>query len=719
MDRCGFRFFKFIFILLFFNLLCVSTYGQNELETEDDDNTSHTMNKESGKNYAPTYYYYINSLLPQTIEKMLIDTSIFNPYNEDISLYSRNLYATLGIFGQANFPMNFSFYRKHGFSYKTLPYNTYLRTIENWRFFTPEGVYANLQYNFSNVKENRFSVMYAQKITDNLHLDLGIETIIAQGRYVMQGIRDVNIGGSLRYKLPSNIYGFSAYYLLNLIKNQENGGIMHDTLFESGTRSPSEIRTQFQSNNANNHLFQNTFFFRHYLALSAKKIGKKNDKINKIDKTDEKEGIDEISEDKENNDVDENKMNEENNESEETEQNEEDDTFAKQKIGLGYLVHDVEISSSKNLFTMSGLNSNLFSMFNFDSSATRDFVKNFQLRNSIMWSSYMPEDMFPDKNNFIRFAAGIMHTFINVEDTTNYIWNLRDTNFSINLNYPRYKFQDNQLTPLGILYLRLFNRLNIQANAAITLNGYNAGDITVEGLLGMDFFSKNKEKHEVKFKIGFYNYSPDYFFTHWVSNNYHWENNFNLKKQQTITATVAWEHKNYYVGLNYYTLNNFTLLNEDCVPEQINSFVSVYQISAYIPFHIKGFGIVSNMYTQFSDNEKLQLPVFVTRQTVYYGFLMFKKALYLQVGVDFLYNTNYYANAYNPVLQQFYLQNDKQIGNYPYLDVFLRAKIGRFQFSAKATHVWAGLFGYNYYLVPHHPAKDFGFALGILWHFYD
>jgi hypothetical protein len=31
----------------------------------------------------------------------------------------------------------------------------------------------------------------------------------------------------------------------------------------------------------------------------------------------------------------------------------------------------------------------------------------------------------------------------------------------------------------------------------------------------------------------------------------------------------------------------------------------------------------------------------------------------------------------------------------------------------------AGIFGKNYYLVPHYPARDFGFALGVLWRFYD
>jgi len=743
MNQSGFHFFKFVFILLVFALLCVDTQGQTNPEMEFDDGTPQAMTEEGGKNYAPAYYYYTQSLFPITIKHTLIDTSVYNPYNEDVSLFSRNLYANLGIFGQANYSMNFSFYRKHGFSYKTLPYNTYLRTIENWKLFLPEGVYTNLQYNFSNVKENRFSVTHAQKIADNLHLDLGLETIIAEGRYLNQKIRNVNFGTSLRYNLPSNRYGFAAYYYLNLIKNQENGGITTDSLFyidDSGNarkKSPTSINVRFL--NADNHLFQNTFFFRQYVSLSGwekPKQSKKEQKIKRKNESesenlDENEGenSDETEAESENlneneteseslsEDFSENETENEENESESEEESEEENVSTKtRKSKIGYLVHDFEFSSSKNLFSASGLDTTYFSMFNFSRTATNDSVKYYQIRNSILWSNFMPEDTMPNKKHFIRFAAGIMHMFINVSFTPYLFANLDDTIFNLT-DSPIAKFTDNQLTPLGVLHLKLFKRLELQANAMITLNGYNAGDVTIDGKATLNVSQRRNAKHEIVLKMALYNHSPDYFFTHFMANNYRWMHN--LDKQQTVVAGVAWEHKNYSIGLNYYTLNNYTLLNEHCQPEQIDNLANVYQLAAYIPFHFKGFGFNSNIYAQYTDNKKINIPIFATRQTVYYGFSLFKKAMYLQLGVDFLYNTAYYANEYNPVLQQFYLQNEKQIGNYPYLDAFLRAKLGRFQLQVKGTHLLEGLLGYNYYLIPHYPAKGRGFAVGILWNFYD
>ena len=640
---------RFLVVFLFVFVMSLNGFGQTEPETELNDTTQNQMGSEDGKHYAPAYYFYMHSLFPSTITPTLVDTSIHHPYNEDISLYSRNLYAHLGVFAQANYSMNFSFYRKHGFAYKTLPYNSYIRTIENWRFYQLDEIYTHLEYNFVNGKENHFSVEHAQQITEDLHFALGLETIIGEGRYVRQSTRAVNLGATLRYKLPSGRYGFSAYYLLNLINPQENGGLADDAEFEDSLYAPSSINVRFSGLQASNRLFQNTVFFRHYLALSGKS--------------------------KDSSEVIENK--------------------------LGYLVHDIEFSSDKHLFSAQ-LDTTLFDNFYLNSKETVDQMKHLQFRTGLFWSSYLPEDTLPDKKNFIRFSAGIMYDFHQLKGI--------------------YRFRTHQLTPAGVLQVKLFNRLHINANALITLMGYNAGDLTVEGRLGMDFLRNEKAKHQLVANIGLYNYAPDFFFTYTLANNYKWDyytQGFGWNKQQTITAGFSWIYQNYTVGVNYYTLNNCMMLDKSGQPMQIDKFVNVYQLSAYIPFHIKGFGFNTNLYLQYSDNDYIRIPVFAARQSVYYGFPMFKKALYLQLGFDFLYNTAYYANAYNPVLQQFYLQDDKEIGNYGYLDFYLRGKIRRFQVQFKLTHLWAGLLGKTYYLVPHYPAKNLGFAVGVAWRFHD
>jgi len=651
------------YILLIFILLSTASYGQFSKDTAQRDSARFAMGTEEGINYTPTDYYYIHSLLPTTPERLFADTSIFNFLNQDVSLRSRNLYANLGMFGQAQFPMNFAFERLHGFTTKTLPYPSYLRTIENWKMYHPDKIYTLLEWNFISGGEHHFSVEHAQKITDNLNFGLYLETVLAAGRYVRQRNRDINLGATFGYLMPSQRYGFNLYYICNYLNMNENGGVLHDTLFENSSRnsSPSSINVRFQ--NANNFLLQNTFFFRHFLALSGK------------------------------------------------------DTTGTVKKNIGFLVHDIRLNMGKNLFTDKNSDTAFYNNFYFNKNATADLTRSYMLRNSFMWTNYLPNDTLPAKANYLHIAAGILYDFIWFKDTCDFNLLKKDTNSITVISRDPEPFTNNQLTPFGRINMQLFNRLQIEASAFFTLNGYNAGDLTLNGKVGFDLKNKNGKKHEIALLLGLYNYSPDYFFTHFTANNYLWRND--LKKQQTISIGANWLYNKYSLSLNYFTLNNYTLLDTNSLPFQVKDFANIYQFSAYIPFHYKGFGFNTNLYVQYTDNEHIRIPVFVGRQSVYYGFSLFKKALYLQTGFDFLYNTAYYANAYNPALQQFHLQNAREIGNYGYLDFYLRAKVQRFVLSAKLTHFWAGLLGKNYYLVPHYPARDLGYTVGISWRFYD
>lgn len=115
----------------------------------------------------------------------------------------------------------------------------------------------------------------------------------------------------------------------------------------------------------------------------------------------------------------------------------------------------------------------------------------------------------------------------------------------------------------------------------------------------------------------------------------------------------------------------------------------------------------------------LNVPDFVTRNTLYYTDRVFKKALFFQTGFTFQYFTKYYANEYNPIIGEFYAQGDKKIGNFPLIDFFINAKIQEFRLFIKAEHFNSSFSGYNYYSTPTQPYRDFTFRFGIIWDFFS
>ena len=115
-----------------------------------------------------------------------------------------------------------------------------------------------------------------------------------------------------------------------------------------------------------------------------------------------------------------------------------------------------------------------------------------------------------------------------------------------------------------------------------------------------------------------------------------------------------------------------------------------------------------------------RVPEFVTRNTLYYQNYFFKgKPLLAQIGITFKYFTKYYANEFNPVLNEFYLQNNTQIGDYPTFDVFVNGEVRRTRIYFKVENVTASLTGRNYFASPNNPARDLSIRLGLVWNFWN
>jgi outer membrane receptor protein involved in Fe transport len=134
---------------------------------------------------------------------------------------------------------------------------------------------------------------------------------------------------------------------------------------------------------------------------------------------------------------------------------------------------------------------------------------------------------------------------------------------------------------------------------------------------------------------------------------------------------------------------------------------------------VKGFGLDINAYVQYSSSDAVNVPLLAFKASPYYIFNVLRGKLKIQIGMDLMYNTLYYADGYDPVLHQFYCQRDMKVGNYPYWDVNLTMRIKRISFFFRAGHVLAGVIGQNYYLTPDYPAMGRSFQLGINWRFYD
>jgi hypothetical protein len=119
------------------------------------------------------------------------------------------------------------------------------------------------------------------------------------------------------------------------------------------------------------------------------------------------------------------------------------------------------------------------------------------------------------------------------------------------------------------------------------------------------------------------------------------------------------------------------------------------------------------------SNDVVNVPQIVTRNTLYFTDYVFKKAMLLQTGVTFQYFTKYYANDYNPLMGEFYVQNESKIGGFPMMDFFINARVKQTRIFLKAEHFNSAWTGYDFYSAPNYPYRDFIVRFGLVWNFFQ
>lgn len=252
-----------------------------------------------------------------------------------------------------------------------------------------------------------------------------------------------------------------------------------------------------------------------------------------------------------------------------------------------------------------------------------------------------------------------------------------------------------------------------------------SGDFTGNYLLANLYYKLN-DSNDIKLQLNSNSRAPDYNYQLFQSDyiNYNWQNNFNNIKTNQFSATIN-SKTIANLSLDFTSIDNhmyFQKEGEDgyVKPFQNSSTINYIRVKANREFKFKNFALDNTiMYQEVADdNQSLNVPQIITRNTLYYANHFFKKALYLQTGVTLNYFTKYNMNAYDPVLSEFYTQNSTEIGNFPRLDFFLNAKIRQTRIYIKAEHFNSSFTGYNYYSAPNYPYRDFAVRFGLVWNFF-
>ena len=625
------------YFLFFFVFLCFSVFSQND----DIDNKGLVI----GKEIKPSIdLYKIYTLQKDTT---FVDTSL--TINSE---YKYN-FLRKDIFGL----MPFS---NEGQTYNTLDYGLKNKSI------MPMIGFSGKHFNYLEAKDIKYysvptpltdlyfkTVMEQGQSLDafltintkpNLNFSIAYKGLRSLGKYVNFLSSSGNFRFTSSYFTKDKRYILNAHFTGQDISNQENGGIINTSDFESGDDNFKERdRLEVYFEDATSLLKGNRFFVDHSFKLN--------------------------------------------------------------KLNPNSLVFTHQFSQEYKFFefTQSAVNTRFGSSFsNRINNKTRYNNLYNKLGIAYKTKSYGDLEFFIEDNNYNYYYNSVVYDSfgnISVPNSISERVNMIGGNYTYFANKLIAKLSVSQaISDQGIS--------NIEANAKYKLN----------------------DDYQFEFNYQKLNSLPNLNYTLYQSSyvDYNWFNNFKTEKlnQFTFSANTKWINLSaQYKVLNDHlffdnTTNNIATLIVK--PVQYDKTINYFSVKANKEIKFWKFALDNTILYQAVDqvDDMVNVPQLTTRNTLYFSEYVFKKAMFLQTGVTFQYFTEYYANDYNPLIGEFYVQNETKIGGFPMFDFFINARVRQTRIFLKAEHFNSAWTGNNFYSAPNYPYQDFIVRFGLVWNFF-
>jgi hypothetical protein len=273
----------------------------------------------------------------------------------------------------------------------------------------------------------------------------------------------------------------------------------------------------------------------------------------------------------------------------------------------------------------------------------------------------------------------------------------------------------NNLIVHAAVGLRPSDRLNLLVSGQLNLVG-QVGDYRVEGEGTLDLGKAGKLELKALNQL----YAPDLTQqVYRVNGQTLWDNNFGKTLELRLEGAYTLPIVKIRAGLAYSLLTNYVSFGEDGRPQQSGSANSLLQLTLERKLRFGKLHLDNRLLLQEADQDVFRLPRAYGEHSLYVEGKWFK-VLNINLGVDIRYATAFDPYYYNPVIQQFQLQDEQARGFQYQLDPFFSMRVTRFRFFLKYVQA-NNLISPDQllYLTAEHPYPDEALRFGFSWRLLD
>lgn len=143
-----------------------------------------------------------------------------------------------------------------------------------------------------------------------------------------------------------------------------------------------------------------------------------------------------------------------------------------------------------------------------------------------------------------------------------------------------------------------------------------------------------------------------------------------------------------------------------------------------LDFEITMFNVylkASGNYTMYSRSQEhgLSVPKVHINTRVGYQNIFFDGNLQIQAGLDMHWQSTYFAQGYDPLIQQFFVQRKVKVQDYYLVNAFANIKINRVRAFFKINNLRMLFNEAGYQTTPYYPSPGALLDFGFNWDFYD
>lgn len=610
----------------------------------------------------PTYIrYYLNSSdnlffgYLTDYDTLLSHSVFFDELDQPFTLFN-----TLTNYGLAHKNMRFSYDPDFGFDLSIPSFNQFLKNKDNTKYIVVDKPLTDIQYTMGFDKEQRLNVTFAEPLFKRCQFSANYNTDYSPGIYLNSKAQNTTFDMNIHYASASDLFGVSAYYFINKLQMQENGGItdLSDIFNTSYNRGIIHINLQNASN-----------------TVKSSGIG-----LNAYIKTPN------------------------------CKNNTEQDTLEIKPIANLFkarLSYSFDFQKNQIYFNETSVSSSFYAPFDTALySKTFDTIGVYEINNSLMLSNFITKDQHFYYNVGINLGTFRNYGYFDYEAMISH------ANDTISYDSYRNSAKYSQMTLFGGIRIKPTENMSVIGNGNLILAGYQAGDVKINGQFNQQIKSL-KLRVDVEYRLQ----SASWFQTEYYSNHFRWSNSFDRSSVFKLDAEIG--TKNITLGVKHTSIDNYIYFNTLAKPEQTSTLCNVEEVYTTFDFNLNRFDFVGFASLQKSTNDVIRVPLAMGKLKFSYTFPYANGAALIQPGIVISYFTKYYADAYMPATRVFYLQNSQQIGNCPFIDAYVAIQIKKANLYLKYSNANTLPNYWEHFTTPTYPMRDACLYFGVNWRLYN